>query len=134
VLAVEEIMRFDGPADASLLRVATEDVQIAGTTVRRGEAVLTIAGSANFDVAQFPDPERFDITRTNHAHLGFGHGIHFCSAHPLPAGAQVAFEACTAGSRACASRYRPTRCRGGRRCPSGGRWACRSPGSSGAGN
>ena len=92
--AVEEIMRFDGPADASLLRVATEDVEIAGTTVRRGEAVLTIAGSANFDETQFPDPERFDITRANHAHLGFGHGIHFCFGAPLARlEAQVAFAA-----------------------------------------
>jgi len=92
--AVEEIMRFDGPADASLLRVATEDVEIAGTTVRRGEAVLAMAGSANFDETRFPDPERFDITRAGAAHLGFGHGIHFCFGAPLARlEAQVALDA-----------------------------------------
>lgn len=50
-------MRFDGPADSSLLRVATEDLEIAGTPVRRGEAVLVVAGSANHDGSRFPEPE-----------------------------------------------------------------------------
>ncbi|MFJ4101621.1 cytochrome P450 [Amycolatopsis japonica] len=76
--AVEEIMRFDGPADASLLRVALEDVELSAGPVRRGEAVLAHTGAANRDEAAFPGASRFDIRRRNAPHLGFGHGLHFC--------------------------------------------------------
>jgi cytochrome P450 len=77
-----------------LTRAATEDVEIAGTPVQRGEAVLVVAGSANHEGSRFPEPERFDITRTDRAHLGFGHGIHFCFGAPLALlEAEVAFAA-----------------------------------------
>ncbi len=76
--AVEEIMRFDGPADASLLRVALEDVELSGVRIRRGEAVLAFVGAANRDENAFPGAERFDIGRKDAIQLGFGHGIHFC--------------------------------------------------------
>ncbi|MFI9450412.1 cytochrome P450 [Amycolatopsis sp. NPDC052450] len=76
--AIEEIMRYDGPADASLLRVALEDVELSGGLVRRGEAVLAHTGAANRDEAAFPGASRFDIRRRNAPQLGFGHGIHFC--------------------------------------------------------
>ncbi|WP_037303395.1 cytochrome P450 [Amycolatopsis orientalis] len=76
--AVEEIMRFDGPADASLLRVALEDVELSGGLVRRGEAVLAHTGAANRDESAFPGASRFDIRRRNAPQLGFGHGLHFC--------------------------------------------------------
>ncbi len=76
--AVEEIMRYDGPADASLLRVALEDVELGGILVRRGEAVLAHTGAANRDEAAFPGASRFDIRRRNAPQLGFGHGVHFC--------------------------------------------------------
>ncbi|MFD6069601.1 MULTISPECIES: cytochrome P450 [Amycolatopsis] len=76
--AVEEIMRFDGPADASLLRVALEDVELSAGLVRRGEAVLAHTGAANRDEAAFPGASRFDIRRRNAPQLGFGHGLHFC--------------------------------------------------------
>ncbi|MFJ8913303.1 cytochrome P450 [Amycolatopsis sp. NPDC102389] len=76
--AVEEIMRFDGPADASLLRVALEDVELSAGQVRRGEAVLAHTGAANRDEAAFPGASRFDIRRRNAPQLGFGHGLHFC--------------------------------------------------------
>ncbi|OLZ44207.1 cytochrome P450 [Amycolatopsis keratiniphila] len=76
--AVEEIMRFDGPADASLLRVALEDVELSAGRVRRGEAVLAHTGAANRDEAAFPGASRFDIRRRNAPQLGFGHGLHFC--------------------------------------------------------
>ncbi|MGY6655197.1 cytochrome P450 [Amycolatopsis sp. TRM77291] len=76
--AVEEIMRFDGPADASLLRLALEDVELSAGVVRRGEAVLAHTGAANRDEAAFPGASRFDIRRRNAPQLGFGHGLHFC--------------------------------------------------------
>ncbi|MER6667398.1 cytochrome P450 [Amycolatopsis japonica] len=76
--AVEEIMRFDGPADASLLRVALEDVELSAGRVRRGEAVLAHTGAANRDEAAFPGASRFEIRRRNAPQLGFGHGLHFC--------------------------------------------------------
>jgi cytochrome P450 len=81
--AVEEILRYESPADCSLLRVATADVELGGVTVRTGEAVLAVTGSANFDESRFPDPATFDITRTDNPHVGFGHGIHFCIGAPL---------------------------------------------------
>ncbi|WP_169524023.1 cytochrome P450 [Amycolatopsis balhimycina] len=76
--AVEEIMRFDGPVDTSLLRVALEDVELSGVLVRRGEAVLAHVGAANRDENVFPDVAAFDIRRKDAPQLGFGHGVHFC--------------------------------------------------------
>lgn len=52
-------------------------------TVRKGEAVMALTSSANFDETYFPDPTAFDITRTSNPHLGFGHGSHFCLGAPL---------------------------------------------------
>lgn len=80
---IEEVLRYESPADASLLRVATADVTIGGVTIRKGEGVLAHTGSANFDETRFPDPARFEIARRDNPHLGFGHGIHFCFGAPL---------------------------------------------------
>jgi cytochrome P450 len=64
------------------MRYAAEDLEVAGTTVRRGEAVQAVLVSANFDPRVYPDPERLDVTRLVDAHgdghVGFGHGIHYC--------------------------------------------------------
>ena len=76
--AIEEIMRFDGPIENSLLRVPLEDIEIGGTVIKAGEGVVALTCVANRDPAVFPDPNRFDITRRGAAQLGFGHGIHFC--------------------------------------------------------
>jgi cytochrome P450 len=76
--AIEEIMRYDGPIETSLLRVALEDIEIAGTLVKAGEGVLACTGAAHYDPTVFPEPERFDIARRDGTQLGFGHGIHFC--------------------------------------------------------
>jgi cytochrome P450 len=81
--AIEEILRYESPADTSLLRVATADVALNGVTIRKGEAVIAVTGSANFDEREFANPTAFDITRTHNPHLGFGHGIHFCIGAPL---------------------------------------------------
>jgi cytochrome P450 len=77
-LAIEEILRYDGPAERALFRVATQDVQLSGQTIPEGEAVMAIFTSANHDEDRFGDPEAFRITRADNQHLGFGYGPHFC--------------------------------------------------------
>jgi len=77
--AVEELLRFIPLGmGAGFPRIATEDVEIGGVTVRAGEAVFVSSISANRDSAVFDDPDRLDITRTDNAHLAFGHGVHHC--------------------------------------------------------
>lgn len=76
--AVEETLRYDGPQSSSLWRFATEDLEIAGTTVPAHEPVLLLVGSAHRDGRHYPDPDSFDLGRADKRHLAFGHGIHHC--------------------------------------------------------
>ncbi|MFJ9416585.1 cytochrome P450 [Streptomyces sp. NPDC101227] len=80
--AVHELMRWCGPVHVTQLRYASEDIDFAGTTIRKGEAVQLVLVSANFDPRHYDDPDRLDITRhpAGHAenHVGFGHGMHYC--------------------------------------------------------
>ena len=75
--AVEEILRWTSPV-SSFLRTATEDFILSGTAIAAGDTVGLFYPSANRDAAVFPDPYRFDITRTENPHLTFGFGAHFC--------------------------------------------------------
>ena len=75
--AVEELLRFDGPVHLTG-RTATEDVQVDGVVVEKGQAVVTILAAANRDEAEFPDPDRLDLGRQPNHHLTFSHGIHHC--------------------------------------------------------
>jgi cytochrome P450 len=81
--AVEEIVRYAGPASTNLLRWAWEDVQIGGKIIREGDSVTALLHAANRDPEVFEEPERFDITRSPNKHLGFGAGIHYCLGAPL---------------------------------------------------
>ena len=80
--AVEEMLRFDSPVQLTN-RLAKEDLNIAGTAVKRGQVVYLMLGAANRDPVQFPDPDRFDVTRANNKHVAFGAGAHFCVGAPL---------------------------------------------------
>ncbi len=75
--AVEELLRYDSPAQG-LSRTLTRDVTLHGTTMRKGEKVLLLFGSANRDERAFPEPDMFDIDRTCGHQVAFGRGIHFC--------------------------------------------------------
>ncbi|CAN5131755.1 cytochrome P450 [soil metagenome] len=81
-LAVEEVIRYDGPLQL-FERTAVEDVQIGAATVRRGEKVAALLGSANRDPAAFAAPDVLDVGRRDNPHIGFGAGIHFCIGAPL---------------------------------------------------
>ncbi len=80
--AVEELLRVESPVP-STLKIATEDVDLRGAAIRRGDRVLPILSSANRDPRQFPDADTLDLGRRPNRHLAFGWGIHFCLGAPL---------------------------------------------------
>ncbi len=80
--AVEELLRYDGPVQRTA-RIPSADVTFDGLTIGKGEMVMPFIGAADRDPAQFPDPDRLDITRTDNRHIAFGWGIHFCLGAPL---------------------------------------------------
>ncbi|MFI5753942.1 cytochrome P450 [Streptomyces sp. NPDC051569] len=64
-------------------RLATEDVEIAGVTIRQGEYVHVSYLTANRDPARFDDPDALDPDRPATPHMTFGWGNHRCIAVPL---------------------------------------------------
>ena len=54
------------------------DATLHGTTIPAGARVHLLFAAANRDERQFPDPDRFDVTRTPNQHLAFGFGNHYC--------------------------------------------------------
>lgn len=81
--AVEELLRFSGPAFVSNPRFAATDLELAGQRISRGDLVLVVLTSANHDEAQFTQPDELDILRNVKQHLAFGQGIHVCLGAPL---------------------------------------------------
>jgi len=81
--AVEEMLRYCGPVETTTQRWATQDLEFHGQVISKGEAVVASLLSADHDPEQFPEPERFDITREPNRHIAFGFGIHFCLGAPL---------------------------------------------------
>jgi hypothetical protein len=79
---IEELMRFDSPLQL-FERTATEDVEIGGITVARGQKIAALLGSANHDPAVFEAPEELDVGRADNPHITFGAGVHFCIGAPL---------------------------------------------------
>lgn len=74
---VEEVLRVEG-AIKVLHRWVVEDLELRGRKIRRGDRVLLIPAAANRDPEKFPDPDRFDVTRSPNPHLAFGKGVHAC--------------------------------------------------------
>jgi cholest-4-en-3-one 26-monooxygenase len=76
--AAEEIVRWATPVNA-FQRTATQDTELGGKLIKKGDRVGVFYASANHDPEVFTDPDAFDITRDPNPHLGFGGGgPHYC--------------------------------------------------------
>ncbi|HYC53802.1 MAG TPA: cytochrome P450 [Candidatus Binatia bacterium] len=75
--AVEEILRYN-PAVMYFRRTLTQDCELRGVKMKKGDKVALWYPSANRDEEVFEDPDRFDVVRPLHEHLAFGMGEHFC--------------------------------------------------------
>ena len=74
--AINAVLRFDSPVQTDF-RIAKSDTVVGGKTIRSGEGVILLTGSANRDEAAFSEPDRL-ITRAGPKHTAFGHGVHQC--------------------------------------------------------
>jgi cytochrome P450 len=68
---------------SGVMKTTTTDVEIGGTTIPAGSAVVCALPAANRDPAATTDPDRLDVTRGEVGHLAFGHGVHHCLGAPL---------------------------------------------------
>ena len=81
--AVEEILRW-ASVTMHFRRTAVADTELRGRTIRAGQKVVMWFTSANYDRAQFVDPDRFDINRSPNDHVAFGlQSPHLCLGAPL---------------------------------------------------
>jgi cytochrome P450 len=76
--AVEELMRYLSIIQTGQRRIAVEDIEVGGETIRAGEGIILDIAPANWDERQFPEPGRLDLQREDGPHVGFGYGRHQC--------------------------------------------------------
>jgi cytochrome P450 len=82
-VAVEELMRYLSIIQTGQRRIAVEDIEIGGETIRAGEGIILDVAPANWDSRQFPNPDRLDLNREDGPHVGFGYGRHQCVGQQL---------------------------------------------------
>jgi cytochrome P450 len=75
--AIAETLRYVPPV-LLIPRIALEPVALGGHVLEAGDVVRLNVGAANRDPARFPDPDRFDVTRSQGGALGFGYGARSC--------------------------------------------------------
>ena len=76
--AVQEMLRMQTPL-AHMRRTCTEDTEVFGKTIKKGEKVVLWYLAANHEEEIFPNPHQLDLRRENaKRHIAFGYGIHRC--------------------------------------------------------
>lgn len=83
--AVEELLRYLSIMHHGLARVATDDVELGGCRLRKGDGLVAMINVANRDQDKFPAPDKLDLGNAESAigHLAFGFGAHQCLGHAL---------------------------------------------------
>lgn len=75
---VEEVLRYESSACEATFRYTTSPVTLGGVDIPAKQLIMVSTAAADRDPRRFPDPQRFDMNRTDNQHLAFGHGIHRC--------------------------------------------------------
>ncbi len=75
--AIEELLRWETPV-MGVVRVATEDTELSGCPIARGQSVMILLGSVNTDEADVPDADVVRFDREVNRHVAFGGGVHRC--------------------------------------------------------
>jgi pimeloyl-[acyl-carrier protein] synthase len=89
--AVEELLRYDAPTQFTG-RIAPENLELGGKSIRKGDSLTVLLAAANRDPARFTQPEDLDLDRTDNRHLSFGWASHYCFGSPLSRmSGQIAF-------------------------------------------
>lgn len=81
--AAEELMRYLSIIQNGQRRVAIEDIEIGGETIKAGEGIIIDLAPANWDASAYPNPDVLDFTRDASQELGFGYGRHQCVGQQL---------------------------------------------------
>lgn len=81
--AVEELLRYLTITHDGRKRVAVEDIDMYGVTIRAGDGIIVATDLGNRDDAVFADPDRLDVGRNPRTHVAFGFGVHQCLGQPL---------------------------------------------------
>jgi len=74
---VDEVLRLHSPV-GTITRQATEDLELAGTKIAKGDLVAGVLRSANLDERRFSEPRRLDLRRAEGGHAAFALGQHRC--------------------------------------------------------
>jgi pimeloyl-[acyl-carrier protein] synthase len=90
--AVEEVLRYDPPVQI-VRRVATEDTELGGKSIKKDDVLCVLTAACNRDPQLTEDPGSFSVERQQIKHLTFGAGIHYCLGAELArTEAKIAFE------------------------------------------
>lgn len=81
--AADEVLRYLTVVHNGQRRLALEDLEVGGRSIRAGEGVIMPGATGNWQSAVFPEPERLDVRRDARRHMAFGFGIHQCLGQPL---------------------------------------------------
>ncbi|GAS92532.1 cytochrome P450 [Mycolicibacterium brisbanense] len=81
--AVEELMRYLSIIQNGQRRIAVDDIEISGETIRAGEGIIIDLAPSNWDAKAFPQPDKLDLSRDAGQQLGFGYGRHQCVGQQL---------------------------------------------------
>ncbi|CAM5446630.1 cytochrome P450 [Streptomyces canus] len=81
--AADEMLRYLTVVHNGQRRLALEDLEIGGRSIRAGEGIIMPGATGNWQADVFPEPERLDVRRDARRHMAFGFGIHQCLGQPL---------------------------------------------------